>query len=158
MATHKRVGFCSIIVFLTLSGLSACRPAHAPVYAPTTEAGMQASGGQFTAKEIQTAVFGGLQAKGWRIMSQKNGEVEAETTSGGHTARVLVRYNATGWSIGYVSSSPGMKYQHDSKHGPIIHRRYNHWVRLLDEAIQRALPGRSSPTSGAEEPPPAAAP
>lgn len=156
MTSNKHLGVRPLIALLILGGLSACKPAHAPLYAPTTKAGIRSSGGAFTVREIRTAVFGGLQAKGWRIMSEKSGEVEAETTSGGHTARVLVRYNAGGWSIGYVSSSPGLKYQADSRHGPIIHRRYNHWVRLLDEAIQRQLHG-SVPTSGAEKPPPTAA-
>lgn len=139
-------------------GLSACQPSLAPLYAPTTTAGIHSSGASYTANEIKAAVLSGLQAKNWHLVTTKEGRIEAETTSGRHTARVVVSYNASGWSIGYISSSPGLKYQHDPQHGTIIHRRYNHWIRMLNEAIGHALvssatPGQD-PTPEAPAPPP----
>jgi hypothetical protein len=40
----------------------------------------------------------------------------------------------------------------DERHGEVIHRRYNHWVRLLDDAIRQQLALTS--TAPAEEPVP----
>ncbi|MCB9667114.1 MAG: hypothetical protein H6715_03220 [Myxococcales bacterium] len=129
------------LIFLAfILGSGGCRPTLAPVYAPHTQAGVRSSGSAYTIGEIKTAVFTGLQNKGWRTISVAPGNVEAEIASGKHTARVKVHYDAQGWAIDYVSSSPGLKYQQDSEHGGIIHRRYNHWIRLLDEAISQALP------------------
>jgi hypothetical protein len=50
-----------------------------------------------------------------------------------------VLVNESGWRIAHVQSSPGLKYGHDARHGEVIHRRYNHWVRLLDQAIRGEL-------------------
>ena len=125
-------------LLLALAG-SACSPTLAPLYAPAETAGVSPSGTPYNAAQIDAAAVGGAQAKGWTVISHAPGLTVAEVSSGGHTARVRILTNASGWRVVHEQSSPGLKYGTDERHGEVIHRRYNHWVRLLDDAIRQQL-------------------
>jgi hypothetical protein len=127
-------------------GSSACSPTLAPVYMPVETAGVNAAGVPYTAAQIDQAAASGAQAKGWTIISRAPGLTVAEVTAGGQTARVRIVSSEAGWQVLHEQSSPGLKYTADDRYGDVIHRRYNHWVRLLDEAIRQQLALSTGPT------------
>jgi hypothetical protein len=130
----------NILVAITLLlGSAACSPTLAPVYSPAELAGVNAAGQPYTAEQIDQAAAAGAHAKGWTIEQHTPGLTVAEVSSGGHTARVRIVTNETGWRVLHEQSSPGLKYSVEERHGEVIHRRYNHWVRLLDDAIRQQL-------------------
>lgn len=45
---------------------------------------------------------------------------------------VNIAYNANGFSIGHVSTSPNLRYT-----GPTVHTLYNEWVQQLERTIQQ---------------------
>jgi hypothetical protein len=147
-------------LLLALAG-SACSPTLAPVYSPAETAGVSAAGVPYTSAQIDQAVVAGAQAKGWTIISHAPGLTVAEVSSGGHTARVRILTADNGWRIVHEQSSPSLHFRNDERHGEVIHRRYNHWVRLLDEAIRQQLgavstaPADATPPATAPVPPPA---
>ncbi len=146
-------------LLLALAG-SACSPTLAQVYSPVETAGVNAAGVPYTAAEIDKAAVAGAQAKGWTVLSHGPGLTVAEVASGGHQARVRIVTSDRGWQIVHEQSSPGLKFHNDERHGDVIHRRYNHWVRLLDEAIrqQLALGAAVAPTAPVVEAAPATSP
>jgi hypothetical protein len=125
-------------LILALAG-SACSPTLAPLYAPVETAGVSSSGQPYTAAQIDAAAVAGAQAKGWTIISHAPGLTVAEVSSSGHTARVRILTTDAGWRVVHEQSSPGLKHDTDDRHGEVIHRRYNHWVRLLDDSIRQQL-------------------
>jgi hypothetical protein len=154
-----RVGLIAAVFALGLAGLFgnvACAPNLAPVLTPTSPAGVSVSGAPYTMEQIENAVVQGATAKGWVVVQRTPGLVIADINSGGHGARVRVLVNDGGWQIVHESSSPSLKYGHDERHGDVIHRRYNHWVRLLDESIRQALLMQQN--AGGYAPPPGAPP
>ncbi|HEX5655569.1 MAG TPA: hypothetical protein VFX59_00170 [Polyangiales bacterium] len=128
-----------LVISGLLLALGACSPTLAPVYSPAQTAGVSAAGTPYTAAQIDAAAIAGAQAKGWTVISHAPGLTVAEVASGGHQARVRILTNDSGWRIVHEQSSPGLKFATDERHGEIIHRRYNHWVRLLDDAIRQHL-------------------
>ncbi len=75
-----------------------------------------------------------LDAKGWRVEEEQPGAVLASVRAGGHEATVEVVYDDRGYAIRHIRSSPGLKFD-----GHSIHKRFNHWVDRLDNAIQNRL-------------------
>lgn len=153
-----RSGLIAAVFALVLAGVLgnvACAPNLAPVYSPASPAGLSLSGTPYSAEQVENAVVQAATAKGWVVVQRTPGTLIADINSGGHGARVRVLVNEGGWRIVHESSSPSLKYGQDPRHGEVIHRRYNHWVRLLDESIRQALVVQSS---GAYAPPPAVAP
>jgi hypothetical protein len=150
-----RIGTTIMLAMAAAVGSTACAPNLAPVYAPAEAAGVTAEGTPYTSQQVEEAAAVGAQSKGWTIVQRAPGVVVAEISAGGHQARVRILCSAEGWRILHEQSSPGLQFGHDDEHGDVIHRRYNHWVRLLDESIRRAL---ATQTSGAEATPTAAPP
>jgi hypothetical protein len=153
-----RHGLIAAVLVLVLAGLLgnvACSPGLAPVYSPVTAAGLSPNGAPYTQQQVEAAVVQGSLAKGWTVVHHEPGTIVADVSSGGHGARVRILVNGGGWRIVHEQSSPGLKFRHDDRHGEIIHRRYNHWVRLLDESIRHAL---VTQTAGGAYPAPSAAP
>lgn len=122
--------------------LAGCYATMAPLYAPVSAAGVTPSGAPYSAREVEDAVVRGALVKGWTILRRDPDGVSAEVHAGEHSARVTILCNAGGWRILHESSSPGLRYSPHTSQGEMIHRRYNHWIRLLDEAIREALAGR----------------
>ncbi len=158
----------TVLAACCLSSLGiACSPTLAPVYAPSSHAGMGSSGQAYSPAQIEQAVLRAASGKDWVVLSHQPGLITAEVTTGPHRAEVRVRIAADGWQIEHARSSPGLRFGTDSNHGQVIHRRYNHWVRLLDEAIRAELGALrfvattpATPSAGATPagPPPGAVP
>ncbi len=143
-------GVLVITIVGSLGGL-ACTPTLAPVYAPASPAGLAPAGTPFTAQQVEQATAQGAMAKGWTVVERSPGVVVAEISSGPHRARVRILSDQSGWRIVHEQSSPGLRYGHDDRHGDIIHRRYNHWVHMLDESIRHEL---AAPPLDTPPPPP----
>lgn len=153
-----RHGLMAAVLALVVAGVLgnvACSPGMAPVYSPVTAAGLSPTGLPYTLEQVEMAVVQGAAAKGWTVVHRAPGLVVADISSGGHGARAQILVNEGGWRIVHEQSSPGLKFRQDDSHGEVIHRRYNHWVRLLDESIRQALVMQ---TAGGAYPPATAAP
>ena len=119
---------------------------NAPVVLPAG----QAPSPQATRDAIMRAIA----AKHWQIEGEAPTTIVTGVSSGGHSASVRIDYNANYYSINYLKSSESLKY--DGQH---IHRRYNHWVERLREAIDREIAQTGYvPVVPGTMPPPAAAP
>lgn len=143
---HSLLAATLLLAASATLGNAACAPTLAPVYAPAQAAGVGPSGAPYTQEQVDLAVVQGAQAKGWTVIQHAPGLTVAEVAAGGHSARVRVLTSAGGWRIVHEQSSPGLKHEVDPRHGEVIHRRYNHWVRLLDESIRAALATQANPT------------
>ncbi len=133
-----------LVAFFLLTVLAGCSR-FAPVYSPTTPTPAVLSaheGGDDVARAthvVKLAVLAGLEYKGYQVLEMDEGEIVARVDWGGHWAVVQVNYGATYWQIEHVQSSRGLRHRRAFDGGEIIHRRYNFWVHLLDEAIGRAM-------------------
>jgi hypothetical protein len=130
---HRVPSRRGLLLVLTALLTTAC--VTAPVYQPTSTVPTAAA-----RPDLRAAILAGLATKGWRVAREGPGVIEATVRAGGHTATVAIRYGGNQYSIQYVSSSEGLKYD-----GETIHRRYNHWVRLLDDAIYKAATSGGPP-------------
>lgn len=144
----------AVSVLIAVGALSnvACSPMLAPVFAPSSAAGLSPNGAPYSLAQIEQAIVQGAMSKGWTVVHRGPGVVIADVMAGGHGARVRVLFNESGWHITHEQSSPGLKFHVDERHGEVIHRRYNHWVHMLDDAIRQAL---VAPTAGGMVPAPA---
>ena len=126
-------------LFPLVLAAAGCHSNQAPLENPQSVAGKSATGEAYTVNQIAAAIRSGAQAKRWNILSDEPGTMQARQDAGGHYAVVDISYNEAGWTISYLESSPGLIYEETEKHGPIIHHRYNLWVRHLDAAIRKFL-------------------
>ena len=141
-------GVLALLVLGTLGNL-ACGGSLPPVYVPTSPAIPPAGAVPFTAQWVEEATVQGAVLRGWTIVHRAPGLVIADIAGGGHGARVRILSDATGWRIEHEQSSPGLRWSNDPIQGPMIHRRYNQWVKALDESIRRALYAPApAPSSG----------
>ena len=87
-------------------------------------------------KQVEKAILmGGLQ-KGWTMKVTQPGLIRGTITVRTHQATIDVPYTDKDFSIQYVSSV-GLN---DNGKGT-IHRNYNKWITLLDQAIRIELTG-----------------
>lgn len=151
----------TIVALSLFAGNLACAPTLAPVYRPSTNVGVSPSGQPYGVEQIEQAILRGTAVKKWFIVQRGPGFMVAETAAGGHSAQVRIVYGQGGWQILHLQSTPGLRYGSDPRHGEVIHRRYNHWVRLLDDAIReemRALTYLPRPAENAPLPAPVPSP
>ncbi len=101
------------------------------------------------------AILRGLVSKGWAVDREEGQSIVASINVRGHSATVGIDYDASSFSIHYVTSSEGLKYD-----GVEIHRRYNHWVDRLRASINQAIAESSAqePAGPAPAPPPDSTP
>jgi hypothetical protein len=114
--------------------LGGCGANLAPVLNPTDVPVVTATQGAPTTEQVRAAIVSGLVEKGWTVQSEEGMALTAQTSSGGHTAAVTIQYSSTRYSINHLNSSEGLKYD-----GQSIHRRYNHWIDLLQQTINEQL-------------------
>lgn len=150
-------GVIALLVVGTLGNL-ACGGGLPPVYVPTSPAIPPAGGAPFTAQYVEEATVQGAALRGWKIVHRSPGVVIADIVAGGHGARVRILSDATGWRIEHVQSSPGLRWSADPTQGEVIHRRYNQWVKSLDDSIRRALYAPMPTAGGYYAPAPGQAP
>lgn len=129
-STASRVRIAIVVVFVSV--FAACSPTLAPVLNVDERMSAPASGAQ-SVERTRQAIRDGLAAKNWKVDRDEPGRIIATITMGEHRATVRIVYSADHYSIHHQESSGGLKFD-----GTNIHRRYNHWVKLLSQAIDRA--------------------
>jgi hypothetical protein len=160
----KNISIKIVLLLVCLSAAESlgCSPTIAPIYSPVEIAGIRHDGASFTVQQMESAIMLGAQQKGWAVINKVPGTVIAEIHVQDHYVRVRITYNATSWQVVHEESSPSLQFQTDATNGTIIHRRYNHWVRLLNESIHKALgylvmnPAGIVAPPAAQNPPPSA--
>jgi len=101
---------------------------------PTTP--IISEGVALTEAQVSNLIQSAVPTTHWRIVSYRPGEITVELALRNDRATALIRYNATGYSISHLESSPG--FQYNGARG-VIHPRYNGWVTRLDKAIQKEI-------------------
>jgi hypothetical protein len=144
-------------LFAACMFLAACGSALVPVLNIHNAPVMAPAGSPVppTRASVREAIVRALAQLDWQINQETSDGIVATLTMRDHSATVHVRYDDHSYSIEYVDSSPGLKYN-----GAYIHQRYNHWVEHLHHGIHNQLmvPFGSEPASPSAPPPPAAPP
>jgi len=91
------------------------------------------SGKQAKLDEVKKAILLAGTAKGWQMQPVANGHIVGTLFLSGLMAKVDIKYTAETYSVTYKDSS-NMRYD-----GENIHKRYNHWIRLLNDQIRMQL-------------------
>ncbi|MET0386148.1 MAG: hypothetical protein ABW321_09335 [Polyangiales bacterium] len=99
---------------------------NAPVVLPSSEPASPSA--------VRAAIVRALAQREWRIDREGPDGFIATVTSRGQSATVHIQYDDHAYSIAYVDSSPGMKFN-----GQRIHRRYNDWIARLSRTIRANL-------------------
>jgi hypothetical protein len=139
----------SLLVFLfTSSLLAACGGGLAPVHnvrAPIAAA----HGRSHSLPAVHDAILRSLLGRGWEVDREGPDGIVATIVSKGHSATVLIQFDAQSYAISYLDSSPGLKFN-----GGAIHRRYNEWIDRLDKTIRKQLANSDAyPVPAAGAPP-----
>ena len=92
-----------------------------------------ASGNKVKTKQVKKAILLAGTEKGWQMKDVKPGLIQAEIMVSNLMAKIDIKYTATTFSITYKDSS-NLRYD-----GTVIHKRYNHWIRLLNDKIRSKL-------------------
>ena len=130
-----------LILALVVASLAACRANLAPIYEVRDETVLSWSGKPAAPERVRSAILEALRARRWHLVGDSPGVLLASVGSGGHRATVRISYGETSYSIIHEESSDGLQYS-EGADGPLIHRRYNHWVQRLDDTIRRQLSKR----------------
>jgi hypothetical protein len=126
--------------------LAACGGGLAPVH--NVRAPIVAPRGQIhTWQAVRDAIIRSLLGRSWQVDREGADGIVATIVSKGHSATVLIQFDAQSYAISYLDSSPGLKFN-----GGAIHRRYNEWVDRLDKTIRKQL---ASSDAYPAQPPPA---
>ncbi|HET8935904.1 MAG TPA: hypothetical protein VFN67_20795 [Polyangiales bacterium] len=113
---------------------AACGGGLVPVYNIRSAPVVTARGPGANPQEVRDAIMRALVARAWQVDREGPDGIVATVVYKGHSATVLIQYNPTAYSISYLDSSPGLKFN-----GAAIHRRYNEWVERLDKTIRKLL-------------------
>ena len=143
-------------VVSTVLMLAACGGGLAPVH--NVRAPIVAPHGQtHTLQAVRDAIIRSLLGRSWQVDREGPDGIVATIVSKGHSATVLIQFDAQSYAISYLDSSPGLKFN-----GGAIHRRYNDWIDRLDKTIRKELaashayPAQPAPLPGAYPAQPAA--
>ena len=91
------------------------------------------SGSKPALDKVKKAIITAGTMKGWQMQPVKDGQILGSIFIGGHMAKIDINYTPETYSITYKDSS-NLKYD-----GTNIHKRYNHWIRLLNDQIRMQL-------------------
>ncbi|MFP4169069.1 MAG: hypothetical protein ACLFSY_09565 [Desulfonatronovibrionaceae bacterium] len=91
------------------------------------------SGDNLTTEDVAEAVRSGCVDKGWSPEDEAPGHIVATLHHGKLMAKVDISYDNNSYSIKYKDSR---NLRHS---GNVIHKRYNGWIRHLDQAIMERM-------------------
>lgn len=115
-----------------LSGVVGCNKTR-PLLIPSFEA--QSSNSSVISKAIRVSLL----KRGWSILSDKPGRIEATYRKGGEAAaNIAVTYKGKQVKIEHLSST-NLLYGQDQAGTPVIHRTYNNWMIYLERDIQTEI-------------------
>jgi hypothetical protein len=132
--TMKDLWPSRLLVFLFIFLLlAACGGGLAPVH--NVRAPIAAPQGQIhPLPAVRDAIVRSLLGRSWQVDREGPDGIVATIVSKGHSATVLIQFDAQSYAISYLDSSPGLKFN-----GAAIHRRYNEWIDRLDKTIRKQL-------------------
>lgn len=110
----------------------ACAGRVAPVY-NVVDHPIPVSAQKLPLTEIEKNIMAAGAQHQWQCEELGPGSLHASFTHGSHQVVVAIAFSQTAYSITLVSSV-NMKQEGDE-----IHRKYNQWVRTLEEAIASRL-------------------
>lgn len=84
---------------------------------------------------MERAITEGARERGWTLIKEGEGKMEATLKVRSHVAVVTILYNAQGYKINYKSSQ---NLEYNPSNGT-IHSNYQSWVRNLDASIARNI-------------------
>lgn len=87
--------------------------------------------------DVGNAIINAASNLGWRTQNNGNGKIRAIFNRSRHEAVVSIVYDASSYSIHYISSR-NLRYNAGSN---TIHKAYNQWVRKLQININNILGG-----------------
>lgn len=129
----RRALWLGCACWLALS-TAACGGGLRPIYNVHNAPVVMGRGQAPSAPVVRDAIMRSLASRGWQLDREGPDGIVATVTSGGHSATVLIQYTAQSYSISYLDSSPGLRFN-----GAAIHRRYNDWIERLHKTIRREL-------------------
>jgi hypothetical protein len=142
--------------------LAACGGGLVPVHNIRNAPVMPARGQTPSVQGVRDAILRALASRDWQIAREGVDGIVATLVAKNNAATVLIQFDAQSYSISYLDSSPGLRFD-----GAYIHRRYNDWIERLDKTIRKLVataegeyepaPGLPPTAPPAEAPPPAAA-
>ena len=120
----------ALLAFILLGfvGISGCL---APLVNVTDSAVTTGSERSASIKELGEAVVKASGSLGWRMQRITAGHIVGTLFLRSQMAAVDITFNEDTYSINYKNSS-NLKYN-----GEEIHRNYNGWIKMLDDAINR---------------------
>lgn len=127
--------------------LAACGGGLVPVHNVRSAIAARPGHGH-TFQTVRDGIVRALLSRGWQIDREGPDGIVATVVSKGHSATVLIQFDAQSYAISYLDSSPGLRFRAGA-----IHRRYNEWIERLDKTIRKQL-ASSDPYPAAALPPP----
>ena len=93
--------------------------------------------GHLSAKDVSKAIRAGVVERGWVVMKDENGKIDAQLNNRTHVVVLAIAYDPKQVKITYVSSQ---NLDYDEKGGVRhIHKKYNQWVQNVVGDISRQL-------------------
>jgi hypothetical protein len=93
------------------------------------------------AKDVSKAIRAGIVQRGWVVLKDEKGKIDAVLNLRKHEARVAIAYDPKQVTIKYASSD---NLDYSEKNGVRhIHKNYNKWITNMVQDIQRALQSAS---------------
>jgi len=102
-----------------------------PIYNAENVTVVTGSGSVPSQEDARRVIVKAATSKGWAVKDIDSTHLQVSHTARGHTAQAVVEYSTNSFSITYHDSIR-MKYK-----GTTIHRKYNGWIRNLEERIQQ---------------------
>jgi|SRR5689334_12849159 hypothetical protein len=88
-------------------------------------------------KDVSKAIRAGIVQRGWVVLKDEKGVIDAQLNVRTHEVRVAIPYDTKQVKITYVSSQ---NLDYDEKGGTRhIHKKYNQWIDNMVQDIQRQL-------------------
>ncbi len=87
----------------------------------------------YTLSDVEKSIIKAGISLGWQMQKTKSGHIVGTLNVRKHMAKVDVTYNRQSYDIQYKNS---YNLKHD---GTNIHRKYNQWIRNLNQRIQSEL-------------------
>lgn len=115
------VAFFTVAVLAGCSGNIAARDVH------------QNIDGNFTMKQVETAIINAGRSRGWNMTKKRNGLITGKIVTRGNSAEIRIPYSISQYSIEYVGS------QNLTEDTPRVPSNYNRWSIKLKQSIQNEL-------------------
>ena len=128
----------SLTLTFTFALLAACGGGLVPVHNIQNAPVVVAHGQAATTPQVRDAIVRALGSRNWQLNREGPEGIVATMISGGHWGTIRIQYDEHTYSIQYVDSSPGLRFNDQTN---AIHRTYNGWVDKLNRSIRSLLMG-----------------